>query len=1288
MLKRSLRFGGKSLYLVTRLAVVIATSLAIFGIVVAIALRYWILPDIEHYHQQIVMSASRAIGQPVEIGRIEAGWSGIKPRLSFSNIQILDRQGRVALSLSHVENVLSWMTLFSGELRLYSLEIDAPELSVRRDAQGQLYVAGMALSSKDTDSGLSDWLLHQSLVIVRNGRITWQDDLLQTPLLALNNVDLVIENTFSHHRFSVRATPPQVLAAEIDVRGDFRGNSFANLDDWRGEIFTQLDYAEVGAWKTWLPLPRAFKKGKGALRTWLGIEQGRVKQITADLSLVGVQTRLTEELPAMDLLSLHGRIGWIELEQGFEVTSQKLAIRMGNGVELKPTDLYLRLLHGKDEKISAGELRLNTVELASLGKLLEFIPLQEELKKQFNAFAPRGHFTDLTLKWKGEPTQLATYKVHSRFDDVGINRVGDLPGFSGLSGSLDARESDGTLSLNAHRLRLDVPAYLFEPLEFEALTARIDWQHRAAGWDVKVNNASLKNEDLEGTLYGTYQSDPQGPGSADVTVNLNRVAVNHTARYIPLHVMNDETYAWLQKGLLGGRADQFRLRVRGDLRDFPFPENRGGIFKIEAKAKEVGIQFLKEWPPIEHANADLLIEGRKLEVRAASATTLGATVQKVIVTLPNMLSKAGKLQVRGEAVGETAHSLEYIRNTPIRSHLGGFIDDVVVQGDGRLDLFLDIPLQAHEPVKVQGSYHFDRNKVSLGTYIPTFHDLEGDLAFTESAINAHGQANILDGPATILVSTSPLGNIDLRLTGRVNMDAEHPADAPPLVNYFHGGTDWRASATVHGNQTDVMVDSDLSGLELELPAPLTKPAKESMPTHFEIRSTGTGKNEFGLSYGSLLNAHLQSNKDSEGVWHTRRGMIEFGANNKPLNRDGIWISGTIPHLSMEGWGGVSLGNSNADEGNGLSNLTKIAGISLNVKTLDGYGVGLDGLHIGGFNRNGVITAQFSSRDLNGDLTWQTEDRGKLKVRLHNLTVNAMPSLATNNAVRKSIPKAKKVRSKTLAVPDVDVVIDRFVYKGKQLGKLDFLMAQNDHDIALKYLHLINPDGTLSADGNWDVAGDRTTANLKLAITDAGKILGRSGYPDSVQGGSGTLDSKLVWHGTPVDFNFASLDGSLQLNSGKGRFLKVDLGAGKLLAVLSLQALPQHVSLDFADIFSDGFQFESIVGNAQIAHGMLLTKEFKLNGSAANVTMQGQVDLNKETQSLHVSVLPNVGDSVSLLAFAGGPVVGAGVLLANKLLHPLDKLVSFEYNVSGSWADPKVEKIGQSKPALVAPAAAE
>jgi len=58
-------------------------------------------------------------------------------------------------------------------------------------------------------------------------------------------------------------------------------------------------------------------------------------------------------------------------------------------------------------------------------------------------------------------------------------------------------------------------------------------------------------------------------------------------------------------------------------------------------------------------------------------------------------------------------------------------------------------------------------------------------------------------------------------------------------------------------------------------------------------------------------------------------------------------------------------------------------------------------------------------------------------------------------------------------------------------------------------------------------------------------------------------------------------------------------------------------------------------------------------------------------------LPTLGDSVSLIgAFAISPVVGIGSLIVNKVLgNPLDKLASFEYNVTGSWRDPSVVKVG-------------
>jgi uncharacterized protein YhdP len=56
----------------------------------------------------------------------------------------------------------------------------------------------------------------------------------------------------------------------------------------------------------------------------------------------------------------------------------------------------------------------------------------------------------------------------------------------------------------------------------------------------------------------------------------------------------------------------------------------------------------------------------------------------------------------------------------------------------------------------------------------------------------------------------------------------------------------------------------------------------------------------------------------------------------------------------------------------------------------------------------------------------------------------------------------------------------------------------------------------------------------------------------------------------------------------------------------------------------------------------------------------------------------------LSAFAGGPVVGIGALIVSKILgNPLDKLMSFEYNISGTWENPNVIKVGETPVTLPA-----
>ncbi|MBZ0304970.1 MAG: TIGR02099 family protein, partial [Anaerolineae bacterium] len=110
-----------------------------------VALRYWILPNIGQYREDIAASITRAAGQRVAIGAIDANWERLRPHLALREVQVYDRQGRPALVLQNVDGTLSWWTLLVGEVRLHSLEISDPVLSIRRDAEGRLFIAGIEL---------------------------------------------------------------------------------------------------------------------------------------------------------------------------------------------------------------------------------------------------------------------------------------------------------------------------------------------------------------------------------------------------------------------------------------------------------------------------------------------------------------------------------------------------------------------------------------------------------------------------------------------------------------------------------------------------------------------------------------------------------------------------------------------------------------------------------------------------------------------------------------------------------------------------------------------------------------------------------------------------------------------------------------------------------------------------------------------------------------------------------------------------------------------------------------
>ncbi|HET7160040.1 MAG TPA: hypothetical protein VFI62_13670, partial [Burkholderiales bacterium] len=168
---------------------------------VVLSLRYWFLPNIEHYRQDIAAAVSRAANLRITIGRISADWDGMRPHLKLEQVTVYDEQGRRALDLARVESTIAWRSIPTLRPHFHSLDVFRPTLAVRRDAKGRLSVAGITMRLEDKKSTFSEWLLQQPDVEVHDATVSWTDELRAAPVLELSAVRLQMVNGGGRHRF-------------------------------------------------------------------------------------------------------------------------------------------------------------------------------------------------------------------------------------------------------------------------------------------------------------------------------------------------------------------------------------------------------------------------------------------------------------------------------------------------------------------------------------------------------------------------------------------------------------------------------------------------------------------------------------------------------------------------------------------------------------------------------------------------------------------------------------------------------------------------------------------------------------------------------------------------------------------------------------------------------------------------------------------------------------------------------------------------------------------------------
>lgn len=1242
---------------------------------VVLGLRYFVLPNIEQYRTTIAQQASKAAGQTVTIGDIKASWDGLNPHLDLYRVDLYDVQHRSALSLDHIETSVSWLSLVLGEIRLSSIVVHQPRLTVRREADGTLYVAGISMSGPSRPE-FPNWLLRQANVDVLDARVIWQDDLRHAPPLALEKLTLRLssppwESFIGRHRFGLRATPSAGSSQPIDIRGNLLGRDVTHPERWSGTVYARLEGTDIAAWRTWLDYPFDLREGFGASQFWLKFADGKANSITADVLLQNVRTRFGHNAPEAILRDLSGRLVWQRQPNEQILDAQRLRLTTAEGLDMRNGHVRIttRLVNGKEQV--EGDIHLDEAILEQLTAFSGYLPVSPQFLQALSEIAPKGRLHQLSLGWSGDAASPAQYSLRSNFDALGINAYRGVPGFANVKGSIDANQSGGTLNLEAKNATLDLKNILRMPTPADSLSGQVKWTSKNGLLDVKVSNFAIANPHIAGTFNAAYRYNGKGSGELDLTAKLGHADGKFAYYYYPL-VLGRDTLHWLDTSVLDGRGEDISVIVRGNLDEFPWPDDKRGLFQVKATLNDGSLDYADGWPRIEGLRLNMLFQGNRMDLNADRGHLYGNQIIKARAVIPVLNAQHPVLEVTGELQGPAAEAVKFINNSPVLTAIDRFTEGMQASGNGKLTLGLRIPLDTNGlGSKIKGSYLVSNGTLSAGGDFPQLDHINGRLDFTESSLRAQNiSAQIFGGPAQFSLENGKDGLLRVTAQGRVSDSGMRQALASPLADKLHGAADWSAEINLRKRQADLVIKSSLAGLSSSLPPPFDKTTVSSLPLRIEKKLQGEKQDLISISLGNIASAKLLR-QEQNGAMHIERGEIGFGTNAELPAQPGMNLKGSIDHFDVDQWQAL-LGNTNTG-GNGSG--FEISGANLAFGTLDVFGRRINELKL---NAKGITDGwqtSLQSREINGEALWLKSGHGKIVARLK--------SLIAPSAAPAKLSDADAAPRKETEYPALDIVADSFEIKQKKLGRLELLANPQGNDWSIEKLVISNPESTLKADGEWRNWKNRPNTRLNLAwdISDIGKTLDRFGYPDTIKGGSAALTGQLKWPGSPHEFNVAELAGNLQLDAKHGQFLKIQPGVGRLFSVLSLQNLPRRLTFDFRDVFSAGFTFDKVSANVRIDRGVMRSDDFKMDGPTAKVAMSGETDLNHETQNLHIKVIPSISDSLSLAAFAGGPAVGAAAWVAQKLLRdPLNKLAAYEYDITGTWDNPQEVKSKNAAPA--------
>jgi uncharacterized protein (TIGR02099 family) len=1241
--------------------------------------------SISQFRGEVETWLSDALGSEMRIGRLQGGWHGVSGVLDVYDVELLDAdRERVLTRFEHLRVTVDPMSMLLGGQRLVRLTVIGANLGLRRFEDRRIQVLGMGnVEPDDADASAAPafWLFSLSGLEILDSEIHWIDDRRRSgqPPLVLTDVDLAVDNEGSVHRIHGSVQLPEEYGSRLVVTMEIEGD-VTKAGGWRGDIYFRGSGLRPAAWLEGREfMGFGVRDGVIDMEVWSEWRVSRLETVQGRLAVHGL--RLSEEggrQAVSPISDIAGDFRWQRRQDTWQLDVEDTRLRGVQGEwPLGGFSLRGEMAGAEKERVhlrlGVDHARLQDVlPVALLGSVLD-----RKLRLALALMRPEGSLDGLQLDLYPGEKGPDSFRLHAGIRDLNLRPWGNLPGLRGVDGSIDLSGAGGVLTLDASDVEAEFPDLFRAPLALSHIDGELTWYRSDDGWHLELPSFRAANADIR--THGRVRVDLPADGKTflDLMVAFEDGDASTVPKYLPVGIMKDRLVSWLERAIVSGRVPSGAALFRGHVQDFPFDHGEGR-FEIRFSTSDMVLDYMEGWPRIEELEADVAFINRSMRIDAVGGKILGADIRRVRVGIDDLTHAS--LAVEGDVEGPVQDMLRILRETPLRKNVGGHVEGMDASGPGRVHVAFELPLHGRMIPTVHGHVDFLGTELHLGAAGMRLGAVEGRLGFTGEGIHADGLKARLQGHDLRIslkterpASSAPFTRVHAK--GRMPLPVLLGKDLPGMEQYLSGAANLdlylkiRADGGRPGDRSiDVRLESDLRGIEVKLPPPLGKTAQTKRPMQLRTSLDGGHHGAVKLRYGDDMQALLERHPDADGQaqW---RGVLHFGKGEPPpMPGHGLLITGHLDRLDMDR---LMHDLPSAD----APSAPVSADIDLHIGQLRVLGRTFDDLDMTVNEQAGRWKVVVDGDGISGDAELPV-DRGSgapLVIRLDRLLLAKADEEETEGE-----PEERQEPDPSM-LPPMRIRCDRLVFDGLELGRLEMDTETHGNVLEIKRLHLDADVFRIDGDGRWVSVpgGGQTRLELDVEAGDLGQALSRLGFTGAVEQGATHMHWGINWPGGPGDFQLERLNGRIRLKVDKGRLLELDPGAGRMFGLLSLQALPRRLRLDFSDLFKKGFSFDGIEGGFTVVGGDAITNDLFMESPAARIDIAGRVGLASRDYDQTVTVTPHVQSSLPVAgALAGGPLVGAVLLVVDRLFKDkLDKITATQYSVKGPWDDPLITKIG-------------